>query len=108
MTSMRFRKGDGAWEPEIVYGGTSVFTANGQIVTFTRAEIPFGYSGSFKIKGDDLLITLEVCSIQELEGKMITRTVTKLTTDTLTLAMTDEATGRDYEIDFQLLATSFK
>lgn len=108
MIAMRFKKDDGAWESETVYGGFSSFTSGGYISTFTRAEIPFGYSGKFTIKGDDLVIVPEVCSIQELEGQTIVRTVKKLTAETLTLAMTDHATGRNYEIDFKLLTHQFE
>jgi hypothetical protein len=109
MTAMRFLKTDGEWESETVFGGSSVFTESGQINTFTRtSEIPFGYSGTFVIKGNDLLITPEVCSITSQEGHLIIRTVKELGAESLTLAMTDEATGRKYEIDFRLLDRSFQ
>lgn len=107
MVEMRFQRDDGSWEAEPVYGGTSMFTSNGQILTFTRAEIPFGYSGTFTIKGDDLVITPEVCSLDELENTTIRRTVKHLTAETLTLGMVDAATERNYEIYFKLIAKSF-
>lgn len=107
MISMRFQNENGNWESEPVEGGTSMFTSTGQILTFTRAEIAFGYSGTFVIDGDDLVITPDVCSIPELEKTPIIRRVISVTAESLTLGMTDAATGRIYEIDFRLVARSF-
>jgi hypothetical protein len=107
MTAMRFQDGAENWESEPIFGGTSMFTQSGQILTFTRAEIAFGYSGTFVIDGDELVITPQVCSIPELEKTRFVRTVKTLTSDALTLMMTDSATGRRYEIDFRLISRSF-
>ena len=107
MTAMRYQNDTGSWESESVFGGTSMFTSRGHILTFTSAEIPFGYSGTFTMQGDDLVITPEVCSIPELEKTTIRRTVKSITAETLTLGMVDSATGRNYEIDLKLLAKTF-
>jgi hypothetical protein len=108
MIDMRFLKADGEWESEKVFGGCSLFTESGQINTFTRtSELAFGYSGTFTIKGNDLLIKPEVCSLQSLEGHIITRTIVQVSADRLVLGMTDEATGRKYEIFFDLVTRSF-
>ena len=108
MIAMRYRDIEGNWENELVFGGTSVFTETGVISTFTRtSELAFGYSGKFSLKGDDLVIVPEVCSIATLEGAPITRTVKKLTPETLLLGMIDDATGRNYEIELKLLTRSF-
>jgi hypothetical protein len=108
MTEMKFKNGEGAWEHETVLGGTSIFTESGIVNTFTRtAELAFGYSGRFEIEGSDLRITLKVCSIPALESLQIIRKVLKLSTNALTLGMIDDATGREYEIDFKLLTRKF-
>jgi|GEM_PF-2627221 len=108
MTVIRFLKDDGTWESEEVVGGASIFTESGYINTFTRtSELSFGYSGMFTIKGNDLIITPEVCSIQEREGGLFIRTVKSVSRDALTLGMVDDATGRSYEMDFIPLARSF-
>lgn len=108
MTEMRFLDDDGNWISEKVFGGASVFTKSGEINTFTRtSEIAFGYSGRYTVKGNDLLITPEVSSILDQENKLIIRTIKELTADSLTLAMVDAATGRNYCIDFKIASRSF-
>lgn len=108
MTAMRFLKPDQTWESESVFGGASIFTKAGYINTFTRtSELSFGYSGNFKLKGNDLVITPEVCSIPSLENRLIIRTLKSVSENELTLSMVDEATGREYEMDFQILTRSF-
>ena len=108
MIAMRFRKADQSWESEEVLGGASVFTESGQILTYTRtSELGFGYNGTFEIKDNVIHTRIEVCSIPELEGTISTRTIKKLSADSLVLGMFDEATGRDYEIELKLVTNSF-
>ena len=108
MTEMRFLRPDGTWDLEPVIGGSSVFTQNGHISTFTRtADLPYGYSGRFTIKGNDLLVYPEASSIPEQEGHLLIRTVKELSADHLVLAMNDEATGRKYEMKFSILERHF-
>jgi hypothetical protein len=108
LTAVKFMNGEGAWEEEEVLGGTSIFTEGGIISTFTRtSDLAFGYSGNFALNGNDLEIKADVCSIPDLEGKTIIRTVKKLTEDELTLGLDDEATGRYYLMDFKLLTFTF-
>ena len=108
MTAIRYRKPDGTWESETVFGGSTVITESGFINAYTRtSEIEFGYSGTFKLSGDGADVHLDVCSIQALEGKVVHRKVVKCTPEFLTTEMLDEATGRVYEMDFKLLTRRF-
>ena len=108
LTAMRYQISDGSWEDEVVFGGNAVFTESGEITTFTRtADLAFGYSGKFVLRGDDLVITPQVSSITAIEGKTIIRTVKILSAGELTLGMHDDATGRNYEIGFKLLTRQF-
>ncbi len=108
MTGMRYLKPDGSWEQEQVLGGSSVITQSGEILTYTRtSELGFGYSGQFTVEKDSLVTRVDVCSIPELEKKVIRRTIKQCTPQLLILGMHDEATGRDYEIEFNLLTRTF-
>ena len=108
LTAVRFKNYEGIWEHEEVYGGFSAFTEAGFMTTFSRtSDLPFGYSGTFSLNGNEIEITPEVCSIPELEGTKFFRTVKKLTSEDLTLGTDDEATGRHYELDFKLLTSTF-
>jgi hypothetical protein len=108
MTGMRFRDESGSWNEETVIGGDSIITESGNINTYTRtSETDFGYSGKFKVKGDELIIALDVCTVPELEGKTIKRSVKELTSDSLTLGLLDDATGRSYEVDLKLVTRNF-
>ena len=108
MTGMRFLKADGTWEDEKVLGGTSAFTQSGQINTYTRtSELGFGYSGTFVVQDNTLIINVDVCSLPEYEGKTIRRIIKKTGPESLLLGMADDATGRDYEIEFSLVTRSF-
>lgn len=108
MTAIRYQNESGEWESETVFGGASIFTEDGHINTFTRtSELAFGYSGTFAIKGNDLIIQPEVSSLPEIEGKTIVRSLKSLKDDQMTLTMLDDATGRTYEMDFLLKTRHF-
>ncbi len=108
MTAIRFQRIDGSWESERVIGGSSIITESGHITTYTRtSEVGFGYSGQFTVQNNVLIIKVEACSITALENTVITRVVLKATPDAMQLEMHDAATGRHYEMDFNLITRKF-
>ena len=108
MTSIRHQKSDGTWEAEKIIGGTTVITESGFINAYTRTtEIDFGYSGTYTVNGNVASVQVEVCSFPNLEGTTLLRTVLETTPEYLKTEMTDEATGRLYQMEFKLLTRTF-
>ena len=108
ITSIRFLNSDEKWEDETLFGGSTIITKTGNLTTYTKtSDLSFGYSGTFKVKGDDLLITPDVCTIPEMEGNITIRTVKSVSEKSLLLGSIDEATGRTYEFEFELVTRGF-